>query len=245
MTRKRSNVRRRFKVRRFTPEEHATFVKDFLAYVPVEEIAAKLNRSEGTLRARAVYFGLRRSQYVTKAMEWAPEHLRRRVHEMDARQWLAACYAWRDAERRKPKDEAVAKRAAQAAERAVQAAEIYRRSDITREQKMRLMRDAGLTYKEIAAHYNVTRTCVNNILMGGTQPVEKDRRGNLALNRKIIAAYMEGLNRKVIAARCNVTLSHAYQVIDQFLPSSLRTARAPRSSRAHLSTGSHRAGRTS
>jgi transposase len=221
--------------RRFTPEEHATFVKDFLAYVPVEEIAAKLNRSEGVVRQRAVRFGLRRSQYVTLALRWAPEHLRSRVHEMNAREWLTACYAWRDAERQRPKDEARARRADQAAERAERAAEIYQRGDITREQKMRLMREAGLTFREIAARYNVTHTCVNNILLGGTQPVEKDRRGNLELNRKIIAAYMEGLNRKEIADRCNVTLSHAYRVIDQFLPPSLRTPRAPRSKRARVS----------
>src|SRR5262245_38157319 len=60
-------------VRKFTPDDCDLIKREYLAHVPVSEIANKLGRSEGTVRQKIRSLRLRRPRLGTKS---APEHLK-------------------------------------------------------------------------------------------------------------------------------------------------------------------------
>jgi hypothetical protein len=150
--------------RRFTEDEDRIIRTDYPAHVPTIEIARKLQRDEGTVRQRILYLGLRRSAVATKMLGWAPDHLKGRLEELGAEQFIKACYEWRDEQK------AMAAHAGADAEKAAcdaiekAAAEIDARHDISRDQKMIAKRLAGMTLEEIAQQHGVTRERVRQIV---------------------------------------------------------------------------------
>jgi hypothetical protein len=160
-------------VRRFTEEEDRIITNDYLAYVPMPEIAQRLERDEGTIRQRIFkYLGVRRSGRVTLALQWAPEELKARVLKMEPAKWLAACYAWRNEQRDKRKENAERMRA----ERMAKSQEIDAREDFSRNDKIRAKRIIGLTNREIANQYGVTRQRVQQIVDPNYVAASKARR---------------------------------------------------------------------
>jgi hypothetical protein len=162
-------------MRRFTDDEDTIIVQDYAAYVPTDEIVAKIGRSEQTVRQRIRRLGLHRSSTITRRLPSAPDHLGRRVRELEPDEWIFAYDAWREEERRKAADDA-----AQADERAhalhaAQAAEIDS-DDSPRNQKMSAMRALRLDNEEIAKHYGITRERVRQIMDPDYKASQRRRR---------------------------------------------------------------------
>jgi excisionase family DNA binding protein len=158
---KRAPVQHR--LRRFTPEEDAILTARYAAYDPTEAIANDLDRDAGTVRQRIFFLGLRRSSHISRALEWAPEHLRAKVHDCPPDEWLAACHQWRDQQREQWRHAEAEEAAQQEARLTAVAAEIDQRLDLTRNQKIQAKRMAGLTLESIARQYDISRERVRQI----------------------------------------------------------------------------------
>jgi hypothetical protein len=143
-------------LRRFTPDEDELIRKDYAAYVPTIEIARKLKWSEGAVRGRIHTLRLFRSRYLSRALAWAPPHLRAQLGQIPDQAFIDACYLWRDQQRELAKDATDAERAAHSRMVQAQCAEIDARHDLTRREKMMAKRMAGMTLQEIGAQHGVT-----------------------------------------------------------------------------------------
>ena len=150
-------------VRRFTPDENARLVADFNAYVPTIEIARRLGRSEEVVRQRVLYLGLRRSGYVTKALAWAPEHLKAVLLESGEKAFIDACYAWREQERAWDREKTASEIDAENSRIAHEAALIDARTDLTRNQKMVSKRVLGMTLEAIGKQVGITHERVRQL----------------------------------------------------------------------------------
>jgi hypothetical protein len=131
--------------------------KDYAAYIPVREIAHKLDRSVGSIRMRIHTLKLHRSGPTTRALAWAPDHLKVQLPKLGDKAFCAACYAWR-------KQQCNAEKAEKAAALAAAVAKIDRRQELTRNQKIKAMRDElGMTLQAIGDQYGITRQRVLQI----------------------------------------------------------------------------------
>jgi excisionase family DNA binding protein len=146
-----------YTLRRFTAEEDKIITDDYAAYVMTRVTAEKLGRDVGTVRQRIFALGLRRSAIVTRAMQWAPEHLRAQLDAMAPEEWVQACYAWRDQQHEIAKTAGAAEAERIQVEQAQVAAEIQQRDDLSRNDKIKAMRMAGLTLEQIGATYGIER----------------------------------------------------------------------------------------
>jgi hypothetical protein len=150
-------------LRRFTPEEDDVIRRDYAAYVPTQEIAWRLERDEGTVRQRILHLNLRRSMMVSLALRWAPQHLKERLPEMPADEFLAACATWREEENDKLQNAEQEQRDQRRHELQQIAADIDMRRDLSRNQKMILKRSAGMTLESVAQQHGLTRERVRQL----------------------------------------------------------------------------------
>jgi hypothetical protein len=141
---------------RFTRDELDVIRADFAAYVPVPEIARKLNHTVGTIRQKIFRMGLRRSVRVSRALAWAPPHLADRVTSMSPADFVDTCLKWRDEQRQQ-------KLAAETAHRAQVYAEIDQRHDLSRNDKLIAQRNAGMTLRAIGRQYGLSRERVRQL----------------------------------------------------------------------------------
>jgi hypothetical protein len=153
-----------YHVRRFTAEDVETIRRDWGAYIPLQVTAQKLDRTFGTLRQKVRDLGLRRrSNVVLKCFQWAPEHLKSRRALLSDEDFIAACKHWREQEQQKT--------AAKKAEDRLQIARtISQRTDLDRRTKMKLMREAGASFKEVGQCFGVTRQRVQQITATEPKP---------------------------------------------------------------------------
>ena len=185
-------------LRRFTDDEDRIIREDYLAYVPTVEIATKLERSIGTVQQRILVLGLRRSGAISRLLEWAPEHLRANVGTMEPNEWIAACHAWRDEQREQQTELRAEERELKRTENFAIAAEIDAKPDHSRNEKMKLMRMAGLTLEEIASLYSVTRERVRQIVDPLFVPPAVQHRLGVADRMAKLKAKIEGKNTMLV-----------------------------------------------
>jgi hypothetical protein len=156
-----------YRLRWFTPAEDQIIRKDYAAYVPTIEIARKLKRDEGTVRGHIYTLGLSRSGLVSKALAWAPPHLRAQLGQIPDQAFLTECHRWRDQQRELKR--AALNAAYDTRSRIVQekCAEIDAGPDVGQREKMIAKRLAGATLQEVANQHGVTRERVRQVT---TQP---------------------------------------------------------------------------
>jgi hypothetical protein len=162
---RRRRSRKGIPLRRFTPQEDAMLRADFLAYVPMEDIAAKLNRTWGTTRQRVMHLGLHRSHITSKYLKHAPSSLKQQFlsGKIDGETLRQRCIAERVA------DEQQAREVKQQAwlnrrnERQVMIATILKRDDLSRNDMIRSMRNGGARLEEIAVQFGITRERVRQL----------------------------------------------------------------------------------
>jgi hypothetical protein len=151
--------------RRFTPEEDRLIRESFLAYVPIESIAAELNRDWGTVRQRIMRLGLHRSHLVSRWLRQASGELASAflAGKLDEAAFLERCRAERD-------ELGVANEMAAAQERTWQRMRIdsecrhlLEERGLDRNQKIRAMREAGATLEQIAVLFGITRERVRQV----------------------------------------------------------------------------------
>jgi hypothetical protein len=167
-------------MRRFTPEENARIREWYAAYMPVSEMADRLGRSIGVVNQKIFGLRLHRKGGVLACLKWAPEHLKSRVLEMDAKAFRAACHAWRD-------EYKIAVISRRAAELARVCADIDRNPDLDRDAKIRAKRMAGVTLQVIGDQYGLTHERVRQLTTPGWKAAgrseKKSRRGHRAKTR--------------------------------------------------------------
>jgi hypothetical protein len=125
-------------LRRFSPRDNARLKRWYAAYMPVSEIARRLQRSEGVIRATVFYRRLRRSSSVSWCLKWAPAHLKLQLRELGPVAFCNACHVWRERQR-------LEGRAAEAARLAEACDLIDKDPSLGRDDKMRAKRRAGMT----------------------------------------------------------------------------------------------------
>lgn len=150
-------------MKRFTGEDVRKIIEDYKKYVPILEIARKLGRSEGVIRQKIISLHLKRDKYVMSALHWAPSELIEKVHEMEPRDWLAACYKWRENEESRLMKEYAEDTAAYVARMEKTISEIISDTTLSRTQKMIAMRAAGVTLQRIGLLYGITRERVRQL----------------------------------------------------------------------------------
>jgi hypothetical protein len=150
-------------MRRFTPKECALIKQEYAAYVPVPAIARKLNRSQGTIRYKVFYLGLRRSPYVLKAMPRAPEHLKARVKEVPPSKWLKQYRAWQNQQRQERLRQSQEQVQAHQARLAIKCAEIDAR-DLTRDKKIIAKRALGMTLEAVGKQHSLSKQRVHQLV---------------------------------------------------------------------------------
>lgn len=152
------NKRKTIPENRWSDSEIATLKRMWAEYWPAEDIARELKRSLVTVRLRASSLGLRRDMSLTRLARKHAEiaHiLRESGHEA----FVAAIAAKIAGE----KSAAAATKAdtAEAVQRAI--ASIQARTDISRDEKMKLMRLGGASLADVAREFGITRERVRQI----------------------------------------------------------------------------------
>lgn len=147
----------------FTAEEDTIIKADYRAYISTIEIARKLGRDEGTLRQHIYRLKLKRSNSVSVVMAWAPEHIRARLTELSAEQFLTECYAWRDEQNALSTKSVSDEKEKNREHLAALCAEIDQRADISRNAKMVAKRMAGMSLEDIGRQHSLTRERVRQL----------------------------------------------------------------------------------
>jgi len=142
-------------VKHFTPEDDRMIRVDWTSYVPAEVIAKKLRRSTAVLRQRVHHLKLRRSPSVTRVMKWAPQHLVAKRRRLGDEGFIAEARQWRKEQSARPKIER--RMAIEAVSREIS------HQDISRDEKIYLKRQAGVTLQRIADEFGITRQRVMQI----------------------------------------------------------------------------------
>jgi hypothetical protein len=142
---------------RYSAADDRILRRDWAAYVPAPEIACKLDRSVSSIRVRVKRLKLRRSGPTTRVVAWAPDHLKAQLPKLGPKAFRAACYAWREQQRD-------AEKAEKAAALAAAAAKIDRQRGLTRDEKIKAMRDLGMTLQSIGDLLGLTRERVRQII---------------------------------------------------------------------------------
>jgi hypothetical protein len=153
------------RLRRFSPQEDAVLRAEFSAYVPLEDIAAKLNRDWGTIRQRCFRLGLHRSAVVSKNLTRASEYLKQEFFSgrIKAATFIEQARAERTDAELQICEQKYQERAEARARRQEMIARILSRRDLSRNDKMRTMRDGGARLEEIAVTFGITRERVRQI----------------------------------------------------------------------------------
>jgi len=162
------------KLRRFTAEEDQVLREDWYAYVPVVEIASKLNRDVGTLRQRILALGLRRDIAVAKIFKWAPDHLKKQLPQLGTPDFIKVCHDWRAEQRAQNKEARSETEKARGVELAASAAEIDQRADLTRPEKIKAKRSLGLTLRSIGRDFGISGERVRQLTKDVVRPRRKD-----------------------------------------------------------------------
>lgn len=155
--------RRGRSLRRFTAEEVTTITKMYLEYAPTIAIARVLGRDEGTVRQKVLHLGLRRSNYVSRALGWAPPHIRERVSTLLPNEFLEECYAWRESQQEGWRLLSKEESERRFAELTATCAEIDASVSLTRNEKMVAKRIAGATLQVIGDQHGITRERVRQL----------------------------------------------------------------------------------
>lgn len=153
----------RLAFQRFTLEELETIRKMYLAYAPTLEIANVLGCSEGTVRQKIKWLGLRRSSRVLKLLAWAPEHLKKKLGELGAGEFIERCYHWREDQRGIQHHEQTAGREQFNLEVQAQCAAIDAQHNLPRDAKMAAKRLIGMTLEAIGQQHGITRERVRQL----------------------------------------------------------------------------------
>lgn len=205
-------------MRRFTSRELAILRHDYLNYVPTEETARKLSRSNGTIRQKVMHLKLRRSNHISMILKWAPEHLKIQRVALGHEAFVKAAKQWRKAERRKP----VVQRIEDHARNLKIALAISKRTDLDRTAKMKAMRAIGATLQEVANVYGVSRERVRQITTAlprqqryrqkPKRPVmsHEERRER---RQKIFDEYKGGATPWDLADKYDLSQTRIYQII--------------------------------
>jgi hypothetical protein len=190
---------------RISAEQDLILRRDWAAYVPVQEIARKLNRSVGVVRGFVRERKLRRSGPATRAFAWAPDHLKAELPKLGPKAFCAACYAWRKQQCDSAKAEKIAALAAAVAK-------IVRRRGLSRNEKIKAMRESGLTLQAIGDRYGLTRERVRQIANQQTRKQVRrarsaprhERNGTMkpkSQNQLTVLDAIEELERSIATAR--------------------------------------------
>jgi predicted transcriptional regulator len=148
----------------FTPEEYNLIKRDYAAYVPVSETARKLGRSKAGVRQKILQLGLRRSSVVTKLLAIAPEYLKALVGKIPSHEWREKYRTWRRETLRQARTQRLEAQTRKTCDAAAKGAEIDARNDLTRNEKMVAMREAGMTLSAVGKQYGITRETVRMIV---------------------------------------------------------------------------------
>jgi len=87
-------------LKRYSPEDDRKIREMWNAYEPIEQIAAAVKRTPGTVRQRVHQLGLKRLNSVARALTWAPKHLAAKRKELGNTRFLERAYKWREEQRR-------------------------------------------------------------------------------------------------------------------------------------------------
>lgn len=154
----------------WSDDELATLKRMFERYEPMEDIARVLGRSWSTVRLRAHLIGLRRDASLSKLCKKYPT-LAPVLRERGKDAFLTALREHVDAEKREKQRQ----EAAESGKTAALVADILARQ-VTRNEKMRALRLAGLNMAQIAEIFGVTRERVRQLQLVDFRDAEKEGR---------------------------------------------------------------------
>lgn len=154
----------------WSEEDDAVLARMFERHYQMEDIAATLGRTKATCQLRAYNKGYRRDRATTRLVKKYPE-LAVVMHERGKDAFLEAV----SATVRQQRIEQDRRTAAEEKRKADAVAEIVN-SDMTRHERMKAMRLAGLTLEEIGKHFGITRERVRQIQERGFAPMKGRRK---------------------------------------------------------------------
>jgi DNA-binding MarR family transcriptional regulator len=171
----------------WTTAEYATLRRMYEGYSSMREIAAALDRSIPTIQLHIFKEGLKRDGFITRLANQNPD-LRYLITEVGRDAFVQAVTDRKTARR----DKAKADREAHINGIKERAATIIRSSE-SRNEKMRLLREAGLNLTQIGRHFGLTRERVRQIEAKGF-PTEEAGTGD---RRKISSTNPVVLQKKI------------------------------------------------
>jgi len=205
-------------IRRFTPEEVALLTKMYLEYAPTIEIARVLGRDEGTVRQKVLHLGLRRSKYVSRALGWAPPHIRERVSTLSANEFLEECHAWREKQHESCRLLSKEEGERRFTEIAATCAEIDASLALSRNEKMIAKRIAGATLQFVGNQHGITRERVRQLTVGRPRKTSiQEELERLDRRREtLLRQHEESIQRQLFALK-SLWESLTPEVQDEFL----------------------------
>jgi hypothetical protein len=168
----------------WTASDDALVTKMFKEYAPTEEIARVLGRAHGATRLRIFKLGLHRDASYSKLAKKYPQ-LAPVLRERGPEEFIVAVKSWVQSEKARKALEIRQERAS----KAKVVAEILERQ-ISRNEKMRALRLAGLNLAETGALFGITRERVRQIQLADFRTVNET-------GRKVSATRPENRNRHV------------------------------------------------
>jgi len=171
----------------WTQAEYATLRRMYEGYCSMPEIASALDRSIPTIRNHIFKEGLKRDGFITRLANQNPD-LRYLIVEVGRDAFVQAVTDRKTARRDRVKDD----RDVHINDIKERAATIVRSSE-SRNEKMRLLREAGLNLTQIGRHFGLTRERVRQIEAKGF-PTEESGTGD---RRKISSTNPAVLQKKI------------------------------------------------